>query len=48
MLRRAAVVRTEVSKELSVSFFRVTTIDELGTTLAANSNRHVVAAYVGC
>jgi hypothetical protein len=39
MLRRVALVRTDVSKELSASFIRVTRIGELGTTLA-------VAAYV--
>jgi hypothetical protein len=36
MLRRVAVVRTDVSEELSASFTRVTRIDELGTTLAAS------------
>jgi hypothetical protein len=34
MLRRVALVRTDVSEELSASFIRVTRIDELGTTLA--------------
>jgi hypothetical protein len=38
MLRRVALVRTEVSEEPSTSFIRVTRIDELGTTLAATSN----------
>jgi hypothetical protein len=33
MLRRVALVRTEVSEELSASFIRVTRIGELGTTL---------------
>jgi hypothetical protein len=33
MLRRAALVRTDVSEELSASIIRVTRIDELGTTL---------------
>jgi hypothetical protein len=33
MLRRVALVRTDVSKELSASFIRVTRIGELGTTL---------------
>jgi hypothetical protein len=33
MLRRVALVRTDVSEELS-SFIRVTRIGELGTTLA--------------
>jgi hypothetical protein len=35
MLRRVALVRTDVSEELSASFIRVTRIGELGTTLAA-------------
>jgi hypothetical protein len=34
MLRRVALVRTDVSEELSASFVRVTRIGELGTTLA--------------
>jgi hypothetical protein len=39
MLRRVALVRTDVSEELSASFIRVTGIGELGTTLAVTSNR---------
>jgi hypothetical protein len=39
MLRRVAVVRTDVSEELSSSFIRVTRIGELGTTIAVTSNR---------
>jgi hypothetical protein len=39
MLRRVALVRTDVPEELSVSFIRVTGIGELGTTLAITSNR---------
>jgi hypothetical protein len=39
MLRRVALVRTDVSEELSPSFIRVTRIGELETTLAATSNR---------
>jgi hypothetical protein len=34
MLRRVALVRTDVSEELSASFIRVTRIGELGTMLA--------------
>jgi hypothetical protein len=34
MLRRVALVRTDVSEEPSTSFIRVTRIGELGTTLA--------------
>jgi hypothetical protein len=33
MLRRVALVRTDVSEERSASFIRVTSIGELGTTL---------------
>jgi hypothetical protein len=39
MLRRVALVRTDISEELSASFIRVTRIGELGTTLAVTSNR---------
>jgi hypothetical protein len=39
MLRRVALVRTDVSKELSASFIRVTRVGELGTALAVTSNR---------
>jgi hypothetical protein len=38
MLRRGALVRTDVSEELSASFIGVTRIGELGT-LAQTSNR---------
>jgi hypothetical protein len=38
LLRRVALVRTEVSEELSASFIRVTRIGELGTTLSVTSN----------
>jgi hypothetical protein len=34
-----ALVRTNVSEELSASFIRVTRLGELGTTLALTSNR---------
>jgi hypothetical protein len=40
MLRRVALVRTDVSEELSASFIRVTRLGELGTTLAVISKRH--------
>jgi hypothetical protein len=46
MLRRVALVRTDVSEELSASFIRVTRISELGTTQAAK--KYLFAAYVGC
>jgi hypothetical protein len=39
MLRHVALVRTDVSEELSTSIIRVTRIGELGTTLAITSNR---------
>jgi hypothetical protein len=39
MLRRVALVRTDVSEELSASFIRMTRIGELETTLAVTSNR---------
>jgi hypothetical protein len=38
MLRRVALVRTDVSEEPSASFIRVTRIGELGTKLAATSS----------
>jgi hypothetical protein len=46
MLRRVALVRTDVSEELSASFIRVTRISELGTTLAATSNRRTQRALL--
>jgi hypothetical protein len=39
MLRCVALVRTDVSRELSASFIRVTRLCELGTTLVVTSNR---------
>jgi hypothetical protein len=42
MLRRVALVRTDVSEELSASIIRVTRIGELGTTLAVTSNRRML------
>jgi hypothetical protein len=42
MLRRVALVRTDVSEELSASFIRVTRIGELGTMLALTSNRRTL------
>jgi hypothetical protein len=38
MLRRVALVRTDVSEEPSAFFIRVTRIGEIGTTLAVTSN----------
>jgi hypothetical protein len=54
MLRRVALVRTDVSEELTASLIMVTRIGELGTTLAVtskgrslgiSSRRASVAAY---
>jgi hypothetical protein len=42
MLRRVNFVRTDISDELSASFIKVTRIGELGTTLAAASNRRTL------
>jgi hypothetical protein len=44
MLRRVALVRTDVTEELSASFISVTRIGELGTTLAVTSNRRGLRA----
>jgi hypothetical protein len=46
MLRRAALVRTDVSEELSASIFRVTRIGKLGTMLAETSNRRSVRRFI--
>jgi hypothetical protein len=42
MLRRVALVRTDISEESSASFIRVTSIYELGTTLAVTINRRTL------
>jgi hypothetical protein len=42
MLRRVALVRTDVSEELSASFIRVTKLGELGTVLAVTSRRRTL------
>jgi hypothetical protein len=42
MLHRVALVRTDVSEDLSATFIRVTRIGELGTTLAVTSNRRTL------
>jgi hypothetical protein len=46
MLRRVFHVRTDVSKELSASFIRVTRVGELGTTLAVTSNRRTQRTFL--
>jgi hypothetical protein len=38
ILRRVALIRTNVTEELSASIIRVTRMSELGTTLAVTSN----------
>jgi hypothetical protein len=47
MLRRVALVRTEVSEERIVFIIRVTRIGQLGKTLAVTSKLHraFVASY---
>jgi pyrroline-5-carboxylate reductase len=42
MLRRVALVETNVSEELSASINKVTIIGELGTTLSVTSNRRTL------
>jgi hypothetical protein len=48
MLRRAALVRTDVSEELIASIIRVTRIGELGTTLAVTSKRRTLRRNTKC
>jgi hypothetical protein len=48
MLRRVALVRTDVSEDLSASFIRVTRIGELGTLAVTGNTWHFFAACVGC
>jgi hypothetical protein len=42
MSRRVALVRTDVSEELSASFIRVAGIGKLGTTLVVTSYRRTL------
>jgi DNA-binding TFAR19-related protein (PDSD5 family) len=42
MLRRVALVRTDVSEELKASIIKMTRIGKLGTTLAVTSNRRTL------
>jgi hypothetical protein len=42
MLRRVALVRTDVSEELSASIIRMTRIGELGTLAVTNSVRQLL------
>jgi hypothetical protein len=48
MLRRVALLRTEVSEELSASIIRATGIGELGTVLAVTSNRSTLHVASCC
>jgi hypothetical protein len=45
ILRRIALVRTDVWEELSASIIRVTRIGELGTTLTVTSNRRTDSCH---
>jgi hypothetical protein len=47
MLRHVALVRTDVSEELSASVIRVTRIGELGTMLALTSNPGTLRRNLG-
>jgi hypothetical protein len=42
MLRRVALLRTDVSQELKATIIRVTRIGELGITLAVTINRRAL------
>jgi hypothetical protein len=42
MLRRVALVRTDVSEERIASIIRVTSIGEVGTTIAVTSNQLIL------
>jgi hypothetical protein len=46
MLRRVALVRTDVSVELSASLIRVTRISELGTLTISSNRRSVLRLLV--
>jgi hypothetical protein len=46
MLCHVALVRTDVSEELSAFFIRVTRIGELGRTLAVTRNRRMLRAIL--
>jgi hypothetical protein len=47
LLRRVALVRTDVSEEPGACIIRVTKIGELGTTQAATSNRRTLQREIG-
>jgi hypothetical protein len=46
MLRCVALVRSDVSEELSASIIIVTRIDEVGTTLAVTINRRMLILFL--
>jgi hypothetical protein len=46
ILRRVALVRTDILEELSAFFIKMTRVGELGTTLAVTSNRRMQHASV--
>jgi hypothetical protein len=48
MIHRVALVRTDVSEDLSTSFIRETRIGELGTTLTVTSNRRTLRWNAKC
>jgi hypothetical protein len=48
MLRLVALVRMDVSEELTATNIRVTRISELGTMLAVTSNRHTLQRNIKC
>jgi hypothetical protein len=48
MLRRVALVKTDVSEELGASFIRMARISELGTTLAVTSNLRTLRKNTNC
>jgi hypothetical protein len=47
MLRRVALVWTDISEELSAVIIRLTRIGEVGTTLAVTSNLHQLLVTAG-
>jgi hypothetical protein len=48
MLRRVALVRTDISEERIASIIKVTRIGELGTTLAVTSNGRMLRSASSC
>jgi hypothetical protein len=48
MLRRVALVRTDVAVEPGASFIRVSRIGVIGTTLAVTSNRRTWYFFAAC